>query len=67
MRLREKIADHVITSCPIYHHSNGTHCLSFLDDNLVSWLTCTCIPITSPPYNGEGESLYNHFHTKMLL
>ena len=25
---KEQTADHVITSCPIYHHPNGAHALS---------------------------------------
>ena len=35
---KEQIAEHGITSCPIYHHPNRFHDLSDIDKNLVAWL-----------------------------
>jgi hypothetical protein len=35
-------ADHIISSCPIYRAPDGTHGLSVLDDESVTWLLETC-------------------------
>ena len=39
---KEQTAEHVMLSCPIYHHPNGARVLSAVDKNLVPWLTDTC-------------------------
>ena len=38
----EQTADHVVTSCPIYHHPNGARGLMADDENLANWLASTC-------------------------
>ena len=35
---KEQAAEHIITSCPIYHHPNGALALSDVGKNLVTWL-----------------------------
>ena len=39
---KEQTAEHVITSCSIYHHPNGSRVLSDIEKSLVTWLTKTC-------------------------
>ena len=38
-------AQHIITSCCIYHHPNGAHAFSDVDKSLVTWLKETCSAI----------------------
>ena len=40
-RAKEQTAEHVITSCFIYHHPNIARALSDVDKNLVTWLMKT--------------------------
>ena len=35
---KEQRAEHVITSCPIYHHPNGARALLNVNKNMVIWL-----------------------------
>ena len=35
-------AEHIITPCPIYHHSHGAHALSDANKKLATWLMETC-------------------------
>jgi len=34
----EQTADHILTSCPLYHPPKGTRGLAALDDDTVNWL-----------------------------
>ena len=42
---KEQAAEHVRTSCPIYHHPNGARALSDVNKNLTTWLLKTCLAI----------------------
>ena len=35
---KDQTAEHVITSCPIYHHPNRARALSDVNKNLATWL-----------------------------
>ena len=39
---KEQTAEHVLTSCPIYHYPNSARALSDVNKNLVTRLTETC-------------------------
>ena len=39
---KKQTAEHVITSCPTYHHANVARTLSAFYNSLVPWLTNTC-------------------------
>jgi len=41
----EQMADHILASCPLYHHPNGTVGLAALDDDTVDWLQITSLNI----------------------
>ena len=42
---KEQTAEHVITSCPIYHCPNGVRVLLNVNKNLVTWLMETYLAI----------------------
>ena len=41
-RAKEQPAEHIITSCPIYHHPNGPRALSDVEKSLATRLIETC-------------------------
>jgi len=41
----EQTADHILTSCPLYHSPKGTLGLAALDDDTVDWLQTTTLSI----------------------
>ena len=61
---KEQTAEHVITSCPIYHHSNGTRAFSNIDKSLVIRLKNYVRPFSGlssfypSPLNEEEEEDY---------
>ena len=38
----EQTADHIVTSCPIYHHPNGIRGLLTVNESLARWLSDMC-------------------------
>ena len=62
---KEQIAEHVITSCPIYHHPNGSCALLDVDKSLVPWLTDTSSGLLSAYFPQTKEE--NDLTTITLL
>ena len=50
----EQTADHILTSCPIYRHTNGIRGLLTVNESLARWLFDTCPAIWS-----DATSRYN--------